>query len=103
MTPDQQYRTEMLRTAMNAIFPALKTIHHWIPGRFMPLERDTINDIADQIETDTRYDTDENAHAWHRAAGATKRLLADHTKDAVDEWLAAYGELPPMAPPQGLN
>lgn len=87
MTPEQRHRTEMLRTAMNAIFQQLK-------AGMIPAELSVIDSLCDEVEAFTRGDA--GAQGWRRAAIATKRLLRERGEDVQAEWRDAYAELPPM-------
>jgi hypothetical protein len=88
---------EMLRGLMTAIHQR---------STFMPVEIGKMNDIADRVEKLTRDRNDTDEQAWHRAAVATKQLLAEPSESVKAEWIEAYADLPPMrwtAPNLGLS
>ena len=91
MSPEQQYRTEMLRTAMNAIFQHLQA-----ETQLSEVEVQVTRSLCDEIEEFTHESGDYDTHTWHEAAVATKSLLSDRTDRTEVEFIAAYASVPPM-------
>jgi hypothetical protein len=92
--PVYNYR-EMLRTAMN-------TMRRPNPNR-LPVEKAVIDNICDEVIADTRYDSDTDARAWHRAALATKAILRDSSDDVMAEWRESHAGLPTIWTLPDLN
>lgn len=91
MTPEQQYRTEMLRTVLNAIFQNLQA-----ETPLSAIEVQVTRSLCDEIEGFTAESDDHDTRTWHEAASATKRLLSDRTDRTEVEFIAAYASVPPM-------
>jgi hypothetical protein len=91
MTPEQQYRTEMLRTAMNAIFQHLQA-----ETQLSEVEVQVTRSLCNEIEQCTAGSTDYDTRTWHEAAVATEILLSDRTDRTEVEFIAAYASVPPM-------
>lgn len=96
LTPEQRYRTEMLRTAMNAIFQEFQDFRRG--ERRLGVELAVTDSLCDEIEQFTKDDPDPAAQAWHQAAVATKQLGQDPSDEHLN-WLDTYAALPPMAFP----